>query len=57
MVKAVDFSCHAVQVTLVGGGYQGEGGRYTERVKEGEYGGTIVYSYMKMEQGNLLKLC
>jgi hypothetical protein len=33
------------------------GGRgHKKRVKEGEYDGSILYSYMKTEQCNLLKL-
>jgi hypothetical protein len=28
----------------------GEGGRHKERVKEGEYGGFILYPYMKTEE-------
>jgi hypothetical protein len=38
-----------VKQVLSGGGYQWRGGN-KERVKEGEYGGSILYSCMKMEQ-------
>jgi hypothetical protein len=37
-------------------GYQSEKGGQKERVKEGEYGGNILYSCMKIEHWNLLKL-
>jgi hypothetical protein len=36
--------------------YQWEGGGYKEWVKEGEYGINIMYSYMKMDKWDLLKL-
>jgi hypothetical protein len=38
------------------GRYQWEVGGHKERVNEGEYGGCILYSYMKIEEWNLLKL-
>jgi hypothetical protein len=40
-----------------GCGYQWkEGGGHKDRWNEGEYGGCILYTYMKIEQRNLLKL-
>jgi hypothetical protein len=30
------------------------GGRHKEKVNEGEYGGYILYSYMKIEEWKLL---
>jgi hypothetical protein len=36
-------------MTLIDG-YQWEEGGYRERVKEGEYGGNIMYLYMKMKK-------
>jgi hypothetical protein len=38
------------------GWHQWERGGHKERVKEGEYGRSIMYSCMKMEQWDLLKL-
>jgi hypothetical protein len=32
------------------GGYQWEVGRHNERGKEGEYGGCVLYPYMKVEE-------
>jgi hypothetical protein len=32
------------------------GGGYKERVEEGEYGGNVMYSCIKMEKRDLLKL-
>jgi hypothetical protein len=37
-------------------GWVSLGREHKKRVKEGEYGGYILNSYMKTEQGNLLKL-
>jgi hypothetical protein len=31
-------------------------GRHKEKMNEGEYGGCILYSYLKIEELNLLKL-
>jgi hypothetical protein len=45
-----------VKQVLSGGGYQWGRGGGMKRVKEGEYGGCVLYSYMKIEQRNLLKL-
>jgi hypothetical protein len=39
-----------IKQVLSGCGYQWEGGGDKERVKEGEYGECILYSYMKIEQ-------
>jgi hypothetical protein len=39
-----------VKQVFSGGGYQWEGGRHKKRVNEGEYGGCILYSYMKIEE-------
>jgi hypothetical protein len=39
-----------VKQVLSGGWYQWEGGGYKERMKEGGYGGYIIYSCMKMEK-------
>jgi hypothetical protein len=39
-----------VKWVLSWGWYLWEGGKYRERVKEGEYGGNIVYLCMKMEK-------
>jgi hypothetical protein len=44
-----------VKQILSEGWYQLEQGGHKERVKEGKYGGNIIYSCMKMEQ-DLLKL-
>jgi hypothetical protein len=45
-----------VKQILSGVGYQWEGRGHKERVKEGEYGGSILYSCMKIDERNLLKL-
>jgi hypothetical protein len=45
-----------VKQVFSGGEYQWEGGGHKETVKEGEYGGYILYSCMKIEQRNLFKL-
>jgi hypothetical protein len=45
----------ALKQVLSGVWHQWEGVGYKERVEEGEYGGNI-YSYMKMDKWNLLKL-
>jgi hypothetical protein len=39
-----------------GGWYQWEWGEYREGVKEGDYGRNTMYSCMKMEKCDLLKL-
>jgi hypothetical protein len=40
-----------IKQVLSRNGYQGKGrGGQKERVREGEYGGCILYSYMKTEQ-------
>jgi hypothetical protein len=38
-----------VKQVLSGGWYQQDRGKHKGRVKEGEYGGCIMYSCMKME--------
>jgi hypothetical protein len=35
---------------LSGGGYPRKGGGHKERVKEGKYGGCILYACMKIKQ-------
>jgi hypothetical protein len=39
-----------VKQVLFGGWYQWEGGGYKGRVKEGECGGNIMYSCMKIQK-------
>jgi hypothetical protein len=41
---------------LLWGIYQCVEGGHKERVNEGEYGGCILYSYIKIKECNLLKL-
>jgi hypothetical protein len=38
-----------VKQVFSGGGYQWEEGRHKERVKDGQYGGCILYSCMEIE--------
>jgi hypothetical protein len=45
-----------VNQVLSGGKYLWEGEGRKESVKEGKYGRCILYSCMKIEQGNLWKL-
>jgi hypothetical protein len=39
-----------VKQVLSGDGYQWEREGHTERVKQTKYGGSILYSYIKIEQ-------
>jgi hypothetical protein len=43
-------------IGLFSGDYQWEVGGHKERVNEDKYSGCILCSYMKTEEGNLLKL-
>jgi hypothetical protein len=45
-----------IKQVLSVGWYQQDGGGYRERVKEDEYGGYRLYSCMRMEKLDLLKL-
>jgi hypothetical protein len=45
-----------IKRVLLGDGYLWKGVGHKKGVKEGEYGGCILYSCMKIEQRNLLKL-
>jgi hypothetical protein len=45
-----------IKQVLFGDWYQWKRGGDKERVQEGEYGGDFMYSWMKMEKWDLLKL-